>query len=166
MPLSEDEQRILQEIEQQLYASDPQLARDVSSTTIYRHAGRNLKWAALGFVLGLAADAAPAPAREAARVLGELEAALASLHRAHSSAALARAARRAGPTGSLVADQESAQDATTSVLRVAWSAVGGDDFRRRLAEVAGDPALQEVLAAFPGAALVDVRPRRPDSPSQ
>jgi DNA polymerase III subunit gamma/tau len=38
--------------------------------------------------------------------------------------------------------------------------------RRRLAEVAGDPALQEVLAAFPGAALVDVRPRRPDSPSQ
>jgi hypothetical protein len=54
VPLSEDEQRILQEIEQQLYASDPQLAREVSSTTIYRHAGRNLKWAALGFVGGLA----------------------------------------------------------------------------------------------------------------
>ena len=52
MPLSEDEQRILQEIEQQLYASDPQLAREVSSTTIYRHAGRNLKWAAAAFVLG------------------------------------------------------------------------------------------------------------------
>lgn len=53
MPLSEDEQRILQEIEQQLYDSDPELAREVSSTTIYRHAGRNLKWAGLGFVLGL-----------------------------------------------------------------------------------------------------------------
>ncbi len=52
VPLSEDEQRILQEIEQQLYASDPQLAREVSSTTIYRHAGRNLKWAALAFVAG------------------------------------------------------------------------------------------------------------------
>jgi DNA polymerase III subunit gamma/tau len=38
--------------------------------------------------------------------------------------------------------------------------------RRRLAEVAGDPALQEVLAAFPGAALVDVRPRRPDRSSR
>ncbi|HEX6014248.1 MAG TPA: hypothetical protein VFY87_21110, partial [Geminicoccaceae bacterium] len=38
--------------------------------------------------------------------------------------------------------------------------------RRRMAEVAGDPALQEVLAAFPGAALVDVRPRRPDSSSR
>ena len=55
MPLSEDEQRILQEIEQQLYASDPQLVREVSSTTIYRHAGRNLKWAALGFLVGLVA---------------------------------------------------------------------------------------------------------------
>ncbi len=53
MPLSEDEQRILQEIEQQLYASDPQLVRDVTSTTVYRHAGRNLKWAAIGFVAGL-----------------------------------------------------------------------------------------------------------------
>jgi len=53
VPLSEDEQRILQEIEQQLYASDPQLVRDVTSTTVYRHAGRNLKWAALGFVAGL-----------------------------------------------------------------------------------------------------------------
>ena len=54
MPLSEDEQRILSEIEQHLYASDPQLAREVSSTTVYRHAGRNLKWAGVGFVGGLA----------------------------------------------------------------------------------------------------------------
>ena len=53
MPLSEDEQRILSEIEQQLYASDPSLAREVGSTTIYRHAGRNLKWAGLGFAVGL-----------------------------------------------------------------------------------------------------------------
>jgi hypothetical protein len=53
VPLSEDEQRILQEIEQQLYASDPQLVRDVTSTTVYRHAGRNLRWAALGFIAGL-----------------------------------------------------------------------------------------------------------------
>jgi hypothetical protein len=54
VPLSEDEQRILSEIEQHLYASDPQLAREVSSTTVYRHAGRNLKWAGVGFVGGLA----------------------------------------------------------------------------------------------------------------
>jgi sulfite exporter TauE/SafE len=53
VPLSEDEQRILSEIEQHLYASDPQLVREVSQTTVYRHAGRNLKWAALGFVAGL-----------------------------------------------------------------------------------------------------------------
>jgi Protein of unknown function (DUF3040) len=53
VPLSEDEQRILQEIEQQLYASDPQLVREVSATTVYRHAGRNLKWALLGFIAGM-----------------------------------------------------------------------------------------------------------------
>ena len=53
VPLSEDEERILQEIEQQLHASDPDLVREVSSTTLYRHAGRNLKWAALGFLGGL-----------------------------------------------------------------------------------------------------------------
>ncbi|MEA3019405.1 MAG: hypothetical protein QOI47_929 [Actinomycetota bacterium] len=53
VPLSEDEERILHEIEQQLHATDPQLVREVGSTTLYRHAGRNLKWAALGFVAGL-----------------------------------------------------------------------------------------------------------------
>lgn len=54
MPLSEDEQRILHEIEQQFYESDPAFAREVAKTTVYRHAGRNLKWAALGFFAGFA----------------------------------------------------------------------------------------------------------------
>ena len=54
MPLSEDEQRILHEIEQQFYESDPAFAREVGKTTLYSHAGRNLKWAALGFFCGLA----------------------------------------------------------------------------------------------------------------
>lgn len=54
MPLSEDEQRILQEIEQQLRQSDPALARDIADTTVYTHAYRNLKWSLLGLVLGLA----------------------------------------------------------------------------------------------------------------
>jgi hypothetical protein len=52
VPLSEDEQRILHEIEQQFYESDPAFARGVGKTTLYRHAGRNLKWAALGFLGG------------------------------------------------------------------------------------------------------------------
>ncbi len=54
VPLSEDEQRILSEIEQQLYESDPALAREVGSTTVYSHASRNLRWAILGFLVGLA----------------------------------------------------------------------------------------------------------------
>jgi len=54
MPLSEDEQRILTDIENHLYESDPALVREVSQTTIYTHAFRNLKWATLGFVVGVA----------------------------------------------------------------------------------------------------------------
>ena len=53
VPLSEDEQRILFEIEQKLTESDPALAREVGSTTIYTHAFRNMKWATLTFVLGV-----------------------------------------------------------------------------------------------------------------
>lgn len=55
MPLSEDEQRILAEIERNLHESDPQLAREVSETTVYRHAMGSLKWSLLWIVLGLLA---------------------------------------------------------------------------------------------------------------
>ena len=54
MPLSEDEQRILLQIEQEFYESDPEFAREVGETTLYRHAWRNIKWALVGFVVGLA----------------------------------------------------------------------------------------------------------------
>lgn len=53
MPLSEDEQRILQEIERNFYDSDPAFSRDFATKTLARHAGRNLKWAALGFLVAL-----------------------------------------------------------------------------------------------------------------
>ena len=53
MPLSEEEQRILSEIERRFYASDPKTAHQLSTTTLYSHAGRNCKWAAAGFVAGL-----------------------------------------------------------------------------------------------------------------
>lgn len=52
MPLSEEEQRILSEIEQQFYASDPAFAREVGKTTLYRHAGRNLRWSGAAFFAG------------------------------------------------------------------------------------------------------------------
>jgi hypothetical protein len=53
MPLSEDEQRILREIEANLSVTDPKLAKQVSDTTLYRHAARMIKWAVAGFVAGL-----------------------------------------------------------------------------------------------------------------
>lgn len=54
MPLSEDEQRILHEIERSFYESDPDFYRRASAETLYRHAGRNCKWALVGFLCGLA----------------------------------------------------------------------------------------------------------------
>lgn len=53
MPLSEDEQRILRQIEQQFYESDPQFAHEVGTTSLYRHGVRRLKLAAALFVVGL-----------------------------------------------------------------------------------------------------------------
>ena len=53
VPLSEDEQRILHEIERSFYENDPEFARGVSTATLNRHAGRNTKWSVLGFVVGL-----------------------------------------------------------------------------------------------------------------
>jgi hypothetical protein len=53
MPLSDDEARILDEIEQQLYETDPALAREVAETTVYTHPLRHLKWAVAGFVGGV-----------------------------------------------------------------------------------------------------------------
>ncbi|MCP4436815.1 MAG: DUF3040 domain-containing protein [Actinomycetia bacterium] len=54
MPLSEDEQRILSEIESQLRESDPDLADQVSKTTVYRDAFGKLRWAIVLFVVWLA----------------------------------------------------------------------------------------------------------------
>ena len=53
MPLSEEEQKILKEIEAQLNATDPALVEQVSRTTLYRHSARVIRWAALGFLGGL-----------------------------------------------------------------------------------------------------------------
>ncbi len=53
MPLSEDEKRILHQIEQNFYAHDPESAKRLKSTTLPRYLARNCRWAALGFVIGL-----------------------------------------------------------------------------------------------------------------
>jgi hypothetical protein len=54
VPLSEHEQRILAELEESLTRHDPQFAERVKSQTVYRHAGRQCKWSAVGFLAGLA----------------------------------------------------------------------------------------------------------------
>ena len=58
MPLSEHEQRILAQLEESLVRQDPGFAERVRSETVYRHAGRYCKWAAAGFVAGVAVTVA------------------------------------------------------------------------------------------------------------
>ena len=53
MPLSDEEQKILREIEAQLNATDPGLVEQVSRNTLYRHSARVIRWAALGLLGGL-----------------------------------------------------------------------------------------------------------------
>lgn len=53
MPLNEDEQRILAEIERQFHATHPQSARRISSTTLHRYLVRNCRWSGLGLIVGL-----------------------------------------------------------------------------------------------------------------
>ena len=53
MPLSDEEQQILKEIEAQLNETDPGLVEQVSRTTLYRHAARMIRWSAFGVLVGL-----------------------------------------------------------------------------------------------------------------
>jgi hypothetical protein len=52
MPLSPDEQRILDEIEQRLAEEDPRLVEQVSRTSLYSHLASRIRWASLAFLAG------------------------------------------------------------------------------------------------------------------
>jgi hypothetical protein len=52
MPLSDHEQKILEEIERRLIEEDPGLARRASHATLPAHLSRRIRVAALAFVLG------------------------------------------------------------------------------------------------------------------
>jgi Protein of unknown function (DUF3040) len=55
MPLSDHEQRILEEIERRLAEDDPRLVEQVARTTLSSHLARRIRVAALVFVIGLVA---------------------------------------------------------------------------------------------------------------
>lgn len=52
VPLSEHEQRILEEIEQRLAEDDPRLVEQVGRTDLYTHLARRIRLAAIAFVVG------------------------------------------------------------------------------------------------------------------
>jgi hypothetical protein len=53
VPLSDHEQRLLEQIERALYAEDPKFASTVSSTDLRTHARRRIRRAVILLVLGL-----------------------------------------------------------------------------------------------------------------
>ncbi len=53
MPLSEHEKRVLDEIARHLSEEDPKFVENVESTTATRLHLRRLRWALVGFLLGL-----------------------------------------------------------------------------------------------------------------
>jgi len=52
MPLSEHEQRILEEIERRLAEEDPRLVESVTKATVSAHALRRIRWGLLAFLVG------------------------------------------------------------------------------------------------------------------
>jgi Protein of unknown function (DUF3040) len=52
MPLSPDEQRILDEIEQRLAEEDPRLVETVSRRSLSAHLSSRIRWSALAFLAG------------------------------------------------------------------------------------------------------------------
>jgi hypothetical protein len=52
LPLSPDEQRILDEIEQKLAEEDPRLVDAVSRTSLYTHLASRIRWASIAFLVG------------------------------------------------------------------------------------------------------------------
>lgn len=53
MPLSEHEKRVLEEIARHLSEEDPKFVENVASTTATRIHLRRLRWALVGFLIGL-----------------------------------------------------------------------------------------------------------------
>ena len=53
MPLSEHEQRILDQLEESLSKQDPHFAKNVRESNVYAHGGRRVRWGIAGFIAGL-----------------------------------------------------------------------------------------------------------------
>jgi Flp pilus assembly protein TadB len=53
MPLSDHEQRILEEIEKRLAEDDPRLVEQVGRTDLYTHLARRIRFAVLAFFVGV-----------------------------------------------------------------------------------------------------------------
>ncbi len=126
MPLSDHEQRLLEQIEQALYAEDPKFATSVSSRSMRSHPRRKLVLAVVGGIAGLALVAVGVTLHPLVIVLGFLLAV--------ASAALAVHVLR-GPSDAdlhLVDGGDPADPSSGPRVRSSRPAPDADNLRRRM----------------------------------
>ncbi len=117
MPLSEDEERILNEMEEQLQASDPRLVKEVSETTVYTQPLRSMKWAVAGFISGVALMVATLSTSYLLAFIGFLVMLCSALRLEHNARVVGRTGLRQVSDSGRVTSFRDALEGTTGKVR-------------------------------------------------
>ena len=117
MPLSEDEERILNEMEEHLQASDPRLVKEVSETTVYTQPLRSMKWAVAGFISGVALMVATLSTSYLLAFIGFLVMLSSALRLEHNARVVGRTGLRQVSDSGRAASLRDALDGTTGKVR-------------------------------------------------
>jgi len=117
LPLSEDEERILNEMEEQLQASDPRLVKEVSETTVYTQPLRSMKWAVAGFISGVALMVATLSTSYLLAFIGFLVMLCSALRLEHNARVVGRTGLRQVSDSGRVTSFRDALEGTTGKVR-------------------------------------------------
>ena len=117
MPLSEDEERILNEMEEQLQASDPRLVKEGSETTVYTQPLRSMKWAVAGFISGVALMVATLSTSYLLAFIGFLVMLCSALRLEHNARVVGRTGLRQVSDSGRVTSFRDALEGTTGKVR-------------------------------------------------
>tara|TARA_B100000700_G_scaffold312549_1_gene396301 strand:- start:1300 stop:1689 length:390 start_codon:yes stop_codon:yes gene_type:complete len=115
--LSEDEERILNEMEEQLQASDPRLVKEVSETTVYTQPLRSMKWAVAGFISGVALMVATLSTSYLLAFIGFLVMLCSALRLEHNARVVGRTGLRQVSDSGRVTSFRDALEGTTGKVR-------------------------------------------------
>ncbi|HCV34792.1 MAG TPA: hypothetical protein DGF10_09025 [Acidimicrobiaceae bacterium] len=115
--MSEDEERILNEMEEQLQASDPRLVKEVSETTVYTQPLRSMKWAVAGFISGVALMVATLSTSYLLAFIGFLVMLCSALRLEHNARVVGRTGLRQVSDSGRVTSFRDALEGTTGKVR-------------------------------------------------